>query len=367
MRKEKPVSDTISRETVLDALRSVQDPHFSKDLVTLDFVKDIAVEGKNVRVELLFATPSFPSRENLREECVDKIRALGAESVEVEINTELLGYRPPDRAEVLKGIRNVFTVASGKGGVGKSTVSTNLALALARTGARVGLLDADVYGPSMGIMLGVDDRPEVTPNNTMKPIEAHGMKVMSMSFLTTKDTPVIWRGPMVHGLVSQFLTQVEWGDLDYLVIDLPPGTGDAQLTLTQTAPLAGSVIVTTPQDVSLADARKGLKMFEQVNVPVLGILENMSYFLCPHCDKRTNIFGHGGGRSTSQELEIPFLGEVPIDPEVVAGGDEGNPIVVKNPDSPAARAYSDAAEKVAAALGRLAMKGKDQSSFNIKW
>ncbi|MFH1680235.1 MAG: Mrp/NBP35 family ATP-binding protein [Candidatus Eisenbacteria bacterium] len=252
--------------------------------------------------------------------------------------------------------------------MGKSTVAVNLALALAGTGASVGLLDADVYGPSMGMMLGVQGRPEVTGNNTMRPLEAHGLKIMSISFLTTKDTPVIWRGPMVHGLVYQFLTQVEWGDLDYLVIDLPPGTGDAQLTLTQTAPLAGAVIVTTPQDVSLVDARRGLKMFEQVRVPVLGIVENMSSFVCPHCGGRTDIFGHGGGKKTSRELAVPFLGEVPIDPEVVVSGDSGAPIVSRNPASPAAKSYAEVAERVAAALGRLAVEeGTKSSSFTLRW
>ncbi|MFH1279673.1 MAG: Mrp/NBP35 family ATP-binding protein [Candidatus Eisenbacteria bacterium] len=361
------MAQSITKDQALQALGAVQDPHFGRDLVSLGFVKDVSVDGGETRVRVQFPTPRFPSREEVHRRCVEKLRAAGAESVDVEFTTDVLGYRPPDRSDLLKDVRNVVAVASGKGGVGKSTVATNLALSLARTGARVGMLDADVYGPSMAIMLGVDGRPEVTGHNTMRPLDAHGMKVMSIAFLTTKDTPVIWRGPMVHGLVSQFLTQVEWGELDYLVIDLPPGTGDAQLTLTQSAPLAGAVIVTTPQDVSLIDARKGLKMFEQVNVPVLGIVENMSYFQCPHCDGRTEIFSHGGGRKTSEELEVPFLGEVPIDPEVVAGGDTGNPIVAKNPGSPAGRAYAEIAERVAVSLGRLALQAKDQASFHIKW
>ena len=282
----------------------------------------------------------------------------------------MLGHRPPDRENLLRGVRNVIAVASGKGGVGKSTLATNLALSLAGTDARVGMLDADVYGPSLGIMLGVRDQPEITTNNTIVPLQALGMSVISIAFLTpdSPDTPVIWRGPMVHGLINQFLTQVEWGELDYLVIDLPPGTGDAQLTLTQTAPLAGAVIVSTPQDVALIDARKGLKMFEQVNVPVLGLVENMSYFECPKCNERTEIFSHGGGERTSRDLKIPFLGEVPIDPEVVVGGDQGAPIVARNPRSPAARAYKDIAERVAVSLCRLAIQsGDDSPSFHIKW
>lgn len=361
------MAESITKDQALRALGAVQDPHFGRDIVSLGFVKEVAAEGGKVRAHVRFPTPRFPSREETRERCVEALRAAGADGADVEFTSDVLGYRPTDRSGLLEEVRNVVAVASGKGGVGKSTLATNLALALAGTGARVGMLDADVYGPSMAIMLGIEGRPEVTGKNTMLPLDAHGMKIMSIAFLTTKDTPVIWRGPMVHGLVSQFLTQVEWGALDYLVIDLPPGTGDAQLTLTQSAPLAGAVIVTTPQDVSLIDARKGLKMFEQVNVPVLGIVENMSFFQCPHCDGRTEIFSHGGGRKTSEELGIPFLGEVPIDPEVVAGGDMGMPIVAKNPASPAGRAYAEIAERVAASLGRLALQAKDEASFRIKW
>jgi ATP-binding protein involved in chromosome partitioning len=357
-----------NRAAVIEALRSVADPHIGKDIVSLGFVKEADVREGGVRAVVVFATPAFPSRERLREECAERLRALGAKRVELEFRTEIRGIRSSDRRDLLKDVRNVVAVASGKGGVGKSTVATNLAIALAKTGSSVGLLDADVYGPSTNLMLGVQGRPEVTQGNTMRPLDAHGLRVMSIAFLTTKDTPVIWRGPMVHGLVYQFLTQVEWGALDYLVIDLPPGTGDAQLTLTQTAPLAGAVIVTTPQDVSLVDARRGLKMFEQVHVPVLGIVENMSLFICPHCGKRTDIFGHGGGQKTSRDLGVPFLGEVPLDPEVVVGGDTGSPIVVRNPDSPATRAYVDLAERVAGALGRLAIQGEGKSaSPSIRW
>jgi len=362
------MADPIHKETVLDSLRSVNDPDLGKDIVSLGLVKEVDVHDGVVRVEIEIPMPIFPSRDSFRAAVADKVRSAGAEKVEVAVTSVIRGYRPPDRQDVLKEIKNVVAVASGKGGVGKSTLAVNLALAFARTGASVGMLDADVYGPSLGIMLGIEGRPTITDNEKMAPLEAQGLKVMSISFLTTKDTPVIWRGPMVHGLVSQFLSQVEWGELDYLVIDLPPGTGDAQLTLTQQAPLAGAVIITTPQDVSLVDARRGLKMFDQVKVPVLGIVENMSFFLCPHCGGRTDIFRHGGGQKTSIELGVPFLGEVPIDADVVAGGDAGTPIVAAKPDSPAARAYTHVAERVAAGLARLALQeGGDSKSLFMEW
>jgi ATP-binding protein involved in chromosome partitioning len=246
---------------------------------------------------------------------------------------------PPEAASqkiVLPGVKQVVAVASGKGGVGKSTVATNLALALQMHGRRVGLLDADIYGPSIPIMMGVKD--VVDPNTTPLPLDRYGLKLMSMGFLVKPETAMIWRGPMVHKYLTGFLTQIDWGQLDYLVIDLPPGTGDAQLTLTQTAPLSGAIIVTTPQDVSLIDARKGLEMFRQVNVPVLGIVENMSYFVGGD-GQRYEIFRHGGGKKLAQEAGVPFLGEVPIDPKVAECGDTGDPIVHKYPESPVAKTY----------------------------
>jgi ATP-binding protein involved in chromosome partitioning len=251
---------------------------------------------------------------------------------------------------VLPGVKHVVAVASGKGGVGKSTVATNLALALAMHGRRVGLLDADIYGPSIPIMMGVQGI--VDPQTTAFPLERHGIKLMSMGFLVKPETAMIWRGPMVHKYITGMLTQTPWGDLDYLVIDLPPGTGDAQLTLTQTAPLSGAVIVTTPQDVSLIDARKGLEMFRQVHVPVLGIIENMSYFIGED-GKRYEIFRHGGGKKLANEAGVPFLGDVPIDPKVAECGDGGEPIVRKYPDSPAAKAYVQLAAVITASIGSL--------------
>lgn len=269
-------------------------------------------------------------------------------------------------ASVLTGVKYIVAVASGKGGVGKSTTAVNLALALkdVRKGARVGLLDADVYGPSMAMMLGVNERPTVTEDRKLIPLDGHGVRVVSMGFLSDPDRPVIWRGPMVHGLLQQFIRDVEWGELDYLVIDLPPGTGDAQLSLSQMIDITGAVIVTTPQDVSLIDARKGLQTFRQLKVPVLGIVENMSYFQCPHCSERTEIFRSGGGRRTAEEIGVPFLGEIPIDPAVVVGGDEGRPIMATDPSSPASEAYRKFAGEVDSKL-KLAAGEKKPSQTPI--
>ena len=257
----------------------------------------------------------------------------------------------PQQPKLLAGVKNIIAVASGKGGVGKSTVAVNLAMVLAETGASVGLLDADIYGPSLPLMIGICERPTADPRTgLLTPLEKHGLRLMSMGFISDAKTAVIWRGPMVHKMITTFMGQVDWGTLDYLVMDLPPGTGDAQLTITQTAPLTGAVIVTTPQDVSLIDARKGLLMFQQVNVPVLGIVENMSYFVCDECGKRHEIFRHGGGRRASEELGVPFLGEVPLDPRVTLGGDQGAPVVTFAPDSPASQALREVARKLIAQL-----------------
>jgi ATP-binding protein involved in chromosome partitioning len=253
----------------------------------------------------------------------------------------------PAGPKALDGVKYRIAVASGKGGVGKSTVSTNIALSLRALGYTVGLLDADIYGPSQQMMLGISGRPQIDETDEkILPMERHGIKTMSLGLITDADTPVIWRGPMVMKAIDQFLTDVKWGTLDFMIIDLPPGTGDAQLTLTQKAGLTGAVVVTTPQDVALIDARKGLAMFRKVNVPVLGIVENMSYFICRHCGEREEIFGHGGGKKTAELLGVPFLGEIPIDPKVVVGGDSGEPIVSVHPDAPASAAFRELARQV---------------------
>ncbi|ULA57985.1 MAG: Iron-sulfur cluster carrier protein [Nitrospira sp.] len=267
------------------------------------------------------------------------------------------------RPNIIPGVKHVVAVSSGKGGVGKSTVSVNLAVALALTGAKVGLLDADIYGPNIPMMMGVEKTPE-QQDGKITPAESHGVKLISMGFFVPEDTAVVWRGPMVHTAIQQLFRDVLWGELDYLLIDLPPGTGDAQLTLTQLVPLSGAVTVTTPQEVALHDVRKGMMMFQKVNVPLLGIVENMSFFVCGHCGERTEIFSHGGGERAAEKLGIPFLGRVPIDPVIRAGGDTGNPIVVAKPDSPQAQAFRDIAAKLAAALqtgGASAAKSRIES------
>lgn len=262
------------------------------------------------------------------------------------LNAPSTGKRGP-ALEALSGVKNIIAVGSGKGGVGKSTVTVNLAVALAGSGARVGLLDADIWGPNIPLMMGINGQPRAV-NSRMQPLSNHGVGVMSMGFLIDPDTPIIWRGPMLHNVMQQFLGQVEWGELDYLLIDLPPGTGDVQLTLTQTVPLMGAVVVSTPQDVALQDARKAILMFRQVKVEVLGLVENMSYFQCPRCQARTEIFAHGGGETTASQFDAPFLGEIPLDVGIRQGGDEGKPIVVGSPDSPVARAFMDIAQNMAA-------------------
>ena len=360
-------STPVTEQAVLDVLRTVQDPDLHRSIVELGFVKNLAIAGGDVRFDVELTTPACPVKEMLQQECRDKVAKLpGVSTVEVKMTANTTA-RAFEGKVAMPGVKNAIAVASGKGGVGKSTAAVNLALALAERGARVGIMDADVYGPSIPMMLGVQKRPKMTPEKKILPIEAHGLTSMSMGYLSDDKTPVIWRGPMVSGLIQQFLGVVEWGELDYLVIDLPPGTGDIQLTLCQQAPLAGAVIVTTPQDVSLLDARKGLKMFEQVNVPVLGIVENMSFFVCGHCHERTDIFRHGGGQAEAVRLGVPFLGEIPLDPEVVVGGDEGQPILLRNPNSPVADAYRKVAGAMAAQLSIANASAPAQSNVKFLW
>ena len=364
------MAPTVSESTVLDALRPIIDPDFGKSIVELGFVKNLNIDGGAVRFDIELTTPACPVKAEFEKAARDAVGALdGVDRVEVVMTANTRG-RPADPggdAKVLPGVRNAIAIASGKGGVGKSTTAVNLALSLQRSGATVGILDADVYGPSLPLLTGARGRPEAEEKRIF-PLEAFGMKLMSMGFFIGENSPVIWRGPMVHGLIRQFLTDVEWGDLDYLVIDMPPGTGDAALTLTQQAPLAGAVIVTTANDLSTIDARKGLKMFEKVQVPVLGIVENMSYFIPPDLpDRKYHIFGKGGGKDIAAELGVDFLGEIPIDPRIVEGGDQGRPIVADFPDSPAAVALCDIAGKVARKLAVLAEEAVPIADANITW
>ncbi|MFQ6016381.1 MAG: Mrp/NBP35 family ATP-binding protein [Anaerolineae bacterium] len=331
----------ITEADVLAALGQVMDPELGRDLVSLGMIQDLVVQDSRVSFTIVLTTPTCPLKAQIEAEARAVVLALpGVEEVTINFRADGLPSRRP-----LPGVRHVIAVASGKGGVGKTTVAVNLALALAESGARVGLLDADIYGPNVPLMMGVERRPLIE-HEKLLPLMAYGIKVMSLGFLVPLESPVIWRGPLVMQMMEQLLYNVAWGELDYLVVDLPPGTGDAQLTLLQQAPVSGAIIVTTPQDIALADAVKGLNMFCQMGVPVLGLVENMSYFVCPHCGQRTGIFGHGGGRETSRRLRVPFLGEVPLDPSICLEGDVGRPILKARPDSPQAEAFRQIAQAV---------------------
>jgi ATP-binding protein involved in chromosome partitioning len=347
----------VTEADVYGALAQVKDPDLHKDIVRLGFIKDLKIEGGAVSFRVVLTTPACPVREQLQEQARAVVAALpGVTSVDVTMDAEVPKGRGLGEKLTVPGVRNIVAVSSGKGGVGKSTVAVNLAVSLARDGARVGLLDADVYGPNVPLMLGASrERPSVN-GNKLVPIEAHGVRLMSMAVLKPGDEPMIVRGPILHGLVRQFLQDVEWGELDYLIVDMPPGTGDVQLSLAQLVPVQGAVLVTTPQEVALADVRRALRMFEAVNVPVLGVVENMSYFVAPDTGTRYNIFGEGGGQRLSEEYGVPYLGAVPLGMQVREGGDRGVPVVVSDPESPEARAFRRVAEEVARQVSIEAMK-----------
>jgi ATP-binding protein involved in chromosome partitioning len=352
---------TLSPQAVLEALRPVQDPELRRSLVELNMIRNVQVEGGAVRFTLVLTTPACPLREFIVEDCQKAVRSLpGVQSVEVEVTAETPQQKGlPDR-QGIEGVRNIIAISSGKGGVGKTTVSVNVAVALAQSGARVGLLDADIYGPNVPNMLGLSDAQvkvqQGSQGEILEPAFNYGVKLVSMAFLIDRDQPVIWRGPMLNGIIRQFLYQVNWGELDYLIVDMPPGTGDAQLTLAQAVPMAGAVIVTTPQTVALLDARKGLRMFQQLGVPILGIIENMSYFIPPDLpDRQYDLFGSGGGEKTAKELELPLLGCVPLEIPVREGGDEGTPVVIAQPESAAGQALRAIAQQIAARISVAAL------------
>jgi ATP-binding protein involved in chromosome partitioning len=357
-----PMSTSLTQAAVLEVLKPVQDPELQKSLVELNMIRNVAIDAQGaVSFTLVLTTPACPLREFIVEDCKKAVSTLeGVASVEVEVTAETPQQKPlPDRTGIA-GVKNIIAISSGKGGVGKSTVSVNIAVALAQAGAAVGMIDADIYGPNVPPMLGLEQavvevRKEAQ-GDVLQPAVNHGVKLVSMGFLIDRDQPVIWRGPMLNGIIRQFLYQVDWGNLDYLVVDLPPGTGDAQLTLAQAVPMAGVVIVSTPQDVAVLDARKGLRMFQQLGVPVLGVVENMSYFVPPDLpDRRYDIFGSGGGSKLSGELEVPLIGCVPLEIPVRQGGDRGLPIVVSDPESASAKALRTIAEKVAAQVSVAAL------------
>ncbi|HLC27254.1 MAG TPA: iron-sulfur cluster carrier protein ApbC [bacterium] len=346
------MSGKLSEQEVIEVLSQVKDPETHLSIVKMNMIKDVKVDNGKVDLTVVLTTPACPLKGEIKSRVEKALYGLpGVQQVEIKMDANVPTQKRPLVENLLPDVRNSIAVASGKGGVGKSTVAVNMAVALARTGANVGLLDADCYGPSIPLMMGVNERPRSAPGTKkILPLESYGVKLMSLGFFLDDNAPVIWRGPMVTSAIQQMLGEVEWGDLDYLLVDLPPGTGDIHLTLTQKVPLSGAVVVSTPQDVALIDARKGLAMFQKVNVPVLGIIENMSYFVCPHCKERTNIFSHGGVRKACEELGVPFLGEIPLDPNICSGGDEGKPIVIADPDSPQSKAFMEVVGTLAASI-----------------
>lgn len=350
-------------EAILDALRPVQDPELQKSLVELNMIRNVAVDNGQVSFTLVLTTPACPLKEFIVEDCEKAVKSLsGVTSVDVDVTAETPQQKSslPDQ-QGIDQVKNILAVSSGKGGVGKSTVAVNLAVALAAAGSKVGLLDADIYGPNAPIMMGLKDgnvvvRDGADGQQELEPAFNHGVKLVSMGFLIDRDQPVVWRGPMLNGIIRQFLYQVQWGELDYLIVDMPPGTGDAQLTMAQAVPMAGVVIVTTPQDVALSDARRGLKMFQQLNVRVLGIVENMSYFIPPDMpDRSYDIFGSGGGAKAAEALSVPLLGCVPLEMPVREGGDVGTPIVLAHPGSVSAEALTKISQQIAAKVSIAAL------------
>ena len=338
----------LAERDILDALRHIQDPDLGRDIVDLGFVRNVRVDGDRVALDINLTTPACPVKDQLRDQARTALLALpGVREASVNMTSEVRSTAAPDASGLL-GIRNLVAVGSGKGGVGKSTVAVNVAAALAQTGARVGLLDGDIYGPTIPIMMGMQEAGVQTAGDRLIPYDAHGVRFMSMGFMAPGDQPLIWRGPMAHKALQQTLLQTEWGELDYLLIDLPPGTGDVHLTLVQTVALTGAVIVSTPQDVGLTISRKTLRMFQQTRVPILGLIENMSYYACPHCGQRDDIFGHGGTEQVSGLLGIPFLGGIPLDGSIRDFADRGTPVVLGRPDGAAAKAYRDIAGQLAA-------------------
>jgi len=357
------MSNEVTHDAILEALSSVQEPELHKDLVSLGMIKDVKIDSGHVEFTIELTTPACPLRDQIKleaQQAVEKVS--GVSSVKVNLSANV----PTDQKarEISHNtIRNVVAIASGKGGVGKSTVAVNVAVALAQAGARVGLLDADIYGPNVPTMMGVDRIPPLK-EKLIIPAEAYGVKLMSIGFLVSPDQPLIWRGPMLHSAIQQFINDVDWGELDYLIVDLPPGTGDAQLSLTQSIPLSGGVIVTLPQKVSLEDARRGLQMFRAMEVTVFGIVENMSYLEMPD-GTRVDVFGHGGGAKLAEETGVPLIGTIPMEPSVREGGDSGVPIIISNPDSKVAIALKKIAEDVAAKVSIQALEGQGKLEIDM--
>ncbi len=339
----------VEQSHVLEALKVVRDPDLNRDIVSLGFIKDLTIDGGRVAFTIELTTPACPVKDQMRDQARAAVMQLpGVSAVDVNLSARVREAVSADGPrQTIPGVKNVIAVGAGKGGVGKTTVAVNLAIALAKCGGRVGIIDADIYGPNVPIMLGMKTQL-ATDGQKIVPAEKYGLQVISMGFLTQDDAPIIWRGPMLHGALQQFFREVRWKDLDYLVVDLPPGTGDVALSLSQTVPVAGAIVVTTPQLVSLADSRRAVAMYKKLNIPPLGIIENMSYFVCTNCNHEADIFGHGGGETMSNELGVPFVGRIPIYQPIREGSDAGVPLMISEPDSPAARAFMAAAERTAA-------------------
>jgi len=348
-------SSAPSREAILAALSRVQDPDLHRDIVSLGFIQDLAIEGGDVSLKLVLTTPACPVRDTLAQQVEQAVRSVpGVSNVRVTVDAAVRATPlRPNGPRPIEGVRNVIAVASNKGGVGKTTVAVNLAIALAQAGAAVGLVDADITGPNIPNMFGFEPGFMAKQNQGLHVVEKYGVKLASLGFLLGRGMPVVWRGPMIGSAVRQLLHDIPWGNLDYLVIDLPPGTSDASMSMAQDAAISGAVIVSTPQDVALEDALKAVGMFEKLNVPIFGVIENMSYFVCPCCGTRTEIFGHGGAREAAEELGLSFLGEIPLHVSIREGGDRGVPVTVAEPESPQAQAFREIASRVAARVSVL--------------
>jgi ATP-binding protein involved in chromosome partitioning len=349
----------LDEATILEALKTVQDPDLKRDIVSLGFIKNLKIENGQVSLSIELTTPACPVKDRLKTEAEQAVSKLpGVVSVHVNMTARVVATPHQRAKELIPNVRNTIAVASGKGGVGKSTVAANLAVALSKSGARVGLMDADVYGPSLPMIMGAIDLPEVTDHYIVPP-EVRGVKLISMGYFLPKDEAVIWRGPMLHKMVQQFLGDVHWGELDYLVIDLPPGTGDIQLSLCQTIPLTGAVIVSTPQDLALEVASKAIAMFKKLNTPVLGVVENMSYYVCAHCGERDDIFGHGGARLVAEKMGYPFLGEVPLSSLIRTRSDSGEPVALDDEKTPHGKAFKEVAGALSAQISIANLKASE--------
>src|SRR3954452_15950628 len=355
----------LSETTIYEALKNVQEPELGRDIVSLNMVKDVAITDSAVALKIELTTPACPLKDEIERNVHSVLGGLGATEVTVTWGAMVRRAQPVQAQQLLPDVKNIVAVASGKGGVGKSTVSANLAVALAMEGAKVGLLDADITGPNIPLMLGVEGAPAATPSGKIAPLERYGVKVISIQFFVPEGQPIVWRGPLVGGAIQQFLRDVDWGELDYLVIDLPPGTSDAQLTLAQAVPISGAVLVTTPQEVSLSDVAKALAMFQRMNVPVLGLVENMTAFACPHCGELTEIFGRGGGERFAAEHNLEYLGGIPLDITVRQGGDVGVPAVAQREPGPAGAALTAIAQTVAARMSVRAARSAAQPVLTI--